>query len=185
MKSADCRDREALVEAMRAGEHPKFLMFWGHTPQTSGCIDRSCLSNWFPASFEIDDEFYPTSEHYMMAQKARMFGDSGMLNAIRKSETPGEAKKLGRRVANFNQAVWEEHRFHIVVQANEAKFSQNEEMGHFLISTGNQVLVEASPRDRIWGIGMGASNPLANDPSHWNGRNLLGFALMEVRSRLH
>jgi ribA/ribD-fused uncharacterized protein len=120
----------------------------------------------------------------MMAAKARLFSDRGVLADILSASGPGEAKALGRRVKGFHEEVWREHRFGIVVDGNIAKFSQNQEVGDFLRLTGTKVLVEASPRDRIWGIGMGMSNAAAQDPARWRGLNLLGFALMEVRARL-
>ncbi|MEM7019098.1 MAG: NADAR family protein, partial [Pseudomonadota bacterium] len=100
------------------------------------------------------------------------------------SDTPNHAKRLGREVQNFDTTVWEAHRFEIVVDANMAKFSQHPAMKAFLLNTGNKIIVEASPEDRIWGIGLAENAPEALDPSQWNGLNLLGFALMEVRDRL-
>jgi ribA/ribD-fused uncharacterized protein len=68
-----------------------------------------------------------------------------------------------------------------VIQGNLAKFSQNPLLERFLLETGTRVLVEAAPRDLIWGIGLGQNDPRAQDPATWQGLNLLGFALMEVR----
>ena len=97
---------------------------------------------------------------------------------------PADAKKLGRTVKDYQDTLWKKHRFEIVVQANKEKFSQNNDLKTFLNNTGDNVLVEASPRDRIWGIGMGESNPDAMNPAKWKGLNLLGFALMEAREQL-
>ncbi|WP_431217369.1 NADAR family protein [Puia sp. P3] len=80
--------------------------------------------------------------------------------------------------------MWDKHKFDLVVAGNYHKFSQNEQIREFLLASGDKVLVEASPRDRIWGIGMGGDNPAAGIPSKWKGENLLGFALMEVREKL-
>ena len=93
-------------------------------------------------------------------------------------------KKLGRLVKNYNDEVWIEKRFHIVVEGNLAKFSQNEDLRNFLLNTDDKILVEASPKDTIWGIGFDEFAPEAMNPSLWNGENLLGFALMEVRDKL-
>lgn len=120
----------------------------------------------------------------MMAEKARLFGDEVTRAEILKADGPKAAKQLGRSVKNFDDALWEEKRFEFVVEGNHAKFKQNPELGSFLIGTGDKVLVEASPLDRIWGIGLGANAASATDPRQWRGLNLLGFALMEVRSRL-
>jgi hypothetical protein len=100
------------------------------------------------------------------------------------AEHPAEAKKLGRLVRGFDDAVWEAERYAIVVRGNLAKFGQHEELRRYLLSTAPRILVEASPRDRVWGIGLGGHNEKAQRPSEWRGRNLLGFALTTVRERL-
>lgn len=97
---------------------------------------------------------------------------------------PGEAKDLGWEVKNFDDKVWRAERFEIVKQGNIHKFSQNQRFADYLIATGDRILVEASPRDTIWGIGLGAENPKAQHPDTWRGLNLLGFVLMEVRGAL-
>jgi ribA/ribD-fused uncharacterized protein len=176
--------RAALIEHIAAGNAVDFRFFWGHTPKSPGATDASCFSQWFPAPFVIDAVPYLTAEHFMMAEKARLFGDEETLAQILDAETPADAKALGRAVKNYDDTAWARTRVAAVVRGNEAKFRQNEEMGSFLRSTRETVLVEASPRDRIWGIGMGASNPDARLPTRWRGDNLLGFALMEVRQKL-
>ena len=134
--------------------------------------------------FEVDGVGYSSAEHWMMAEKARLFGDEAMRAEIIAAPDPAAAKRLGRKVRGFDHAVWEARCVEIVTEGNVAKFGQNPELGAFLASTGSGVLVEASPQDRIWGIGMVASDPRASDPTRWDGRNLLGFALMEARHRL-
>jgi ribA/ribD-fused uncharacterized protein len=134
--------------------------------------------------FTIDGTTYRSAEQFMMARKALLFDDARMLEQILASTTPAEAKKLGRQVRGFNQDTWLQRRWQIVVRGNQAKFGQHAELRDSLLATGEAVLVEAAPRDVIWGIGLGASNPRATDPARWRGRNLLGFALMEVRDRL-
>ena len=120
----------------------------------------------------------------MMAGKAALFEDTALRSQILAAETPDLAKRLGRQVAAFDDAMWTEHRFDIVVAANMGKFSGNGPLRRFLLSTGDQVLVEASPVDPVWGIGLAANDPDARLPHRWMGLNLLGFALMEVRERL-
>jgi ribA/ribD-fused uncharacterized protein len=120
----------------------------------------------------------------MMAEKARLFGDQNTRAKILKAGSPKAAKQLGRQVKNFEEEVWEESRFQFVVEGNYAKFNQNPGLGEFLLDTGNKVLVEASPVDRIWGIGLAADDERAMNPEEWRGLNLLGFALMEVRRRI-
>lgn len=176
-------NRQQLIDYLSQGHRVQYLYFWGHT-QKAEAIDKSCLSQWFPACFTLENLLYPTAEHYMMAAKARLFNDLDKLNEILVSPTPAEAKQRGREVKNFNEAMWKQHCFEYVVQGNSGKFSQNPDLRAFLLSTGDQVLVEASPRDRIWGIGMGANNVDAHHPERWRGQNLLGFALMQVRAQL-
>lgn len=177
-------DIYALREAVSKGEEIEYFHFWGHTPKSADQVDKSCLSQWFPADFIVEGVTYPTAEHFMMAGKARVFNDAEVLAEILQSTSPNEAKKLGRKVHNFDDKVWKQHRMELVVAGNYAKFSQHEKLKAFLLSTGNQVLVEASPYDKIWGIGVGASNEHANNPLQWKGLNLLGFALMAVREQL-
>ena len=184
MESFEVRDREGLLRAMEAGWGPEFLFFWGHTASTGGDVGRECLSQWYAAPFEVEGSRYPTAEHWMMAGKARMFGDEEMLAEILEAPGPREAKALGRRVRGFDEERWRAGRFPLVVEGNMAKFGQDEVLAGYLLSTGDAVLVEAAPRDRIWGIGLGASDPKAREPGAWRGLNLLGFALMEVRAGL-
>ena len=173
-----------ITERYNNNESLKFLFFWGHQPNKDGSIGKSCFSQWWEASFEIDGITYPTAEHYMMAGKARVFNDHEVLQEILQVSHPHDAKKLGRKVKNFTPDIWDQHKFDIVVKANYAKFSQNQELKTFLLNTNDRIIVEASPRDRIWGIGMGQSNEKALNPNLWRGHNLLGYALMEVRDKL-
>lgn len=178
------RTREDLMTAMTQGFEPEFLFFWGHRKPKDGSVTKSCLSQWFPAPFTLDGKNYATEEHYMMASKARLFEDWEIEKEILSSDDPSAAKKLGRRVHNYDDKVWKERRFEAVVEGNIAKFSQNESFGAFLKNTGQRILVEASPVDRIWGIGLSADHEHAPHPDRWRGPNLLGFALMEARQAI-
>jgi ribA/ribD-fused uncharacterized protein len=120
----------------------------------------------------------------MMAEKARIFGDAAKQKEILASASPGKAKSLGRQVSGYVEETWARERFDVVVRGNFAKFEQHERLRHFLLGTRDKILVEASPSDRVWGIGLAASDPKATHPEQWNGQNLLGFALMEARARL-
>jgi ribA/ribD-fused uncharacterized protein len=175
---------ERLREADLAGQEVKVLPFWGHKPQHDGSIGSGCLSQWWPASFTVDGITYSTAEHWMMAGKARLFGDDDGLAAVMAAKSPGAAKAAGRKVRGFHEAVWANARYGLVVAGNVAKFGQHQELANYLRTTGSKVLVEASPFDRIWGVGMGPTNPDVRHPAKWRGLNLLGFALMEVRERL-
>lgn len=178
------RSVEQLVAAAGRGERPKYLFFWGHRPQRDGSAGAGCLSQWWPAPFRVDGTEYATAEHWMMAGKARVFGDDRALARVLAAAHPGEAKEAGRSVRGFDERVWAERRFALVVRGNVEKFGQNPDIGAFLLGTRNRVLVEASPLDRVWGIGLAADDERARDPARWQGLNLLGFALMEARARL-
>lgn len=161
-----------------------YLFFWGHQPSKDGKITKTCFSQWWISNFECEGIEYKTAEHWMMAEKARLFNDLEVLQEILNVNSPADAKKLGRKVANYNEEKWLEKRYEIVKKGNFLKFSQNEELKAFLLSTTNEIIVEASPVDSIWGIGMASDHPDVNNPSKWKGLNLLGFALMEVRDEL-
>jgi ribA/ribD-fused uncharacterized protein len=120
----------------------------------------------------------------MMAEKARLFGDEACRAQIIDTASPADVKALGREVHGFDEERWVENRFEIAVRGNIAKFSQNPELRDWLVGTAPMVLVEASPVDTIWGIGLAADDKRASDPVKWRGLNLLGFALMKARDRL-
>ncbi|GAA3114600.1 NADAR family protein [Streptomyces rectiviolaceus] len=175
---------DALVTAVRAGVQVKYLHFWGHTPRRNGTLGASCLSQWWLSPFTVDGVEYGTAEHWMMASKARLFGDAEAERAVLASRTPAEAKNAGRLVRGFDETMWERERFGIVVEGSVHKFASTAALRSFLVGTGSRVLVEASPMDRIWGIGLAADDDRAQAPERWRGPNLLGFALMEARERL-
>lgn len=120
----------------------------------------------------------------MMAAKARLFGDEDAREKIMAASGPKEAKTLGRQVRNFDDKVWTQRRFDIVVHGNIAKFNQNSELGVWLGNTQENVIVEASPYDTIWGIGLKSDDVRAAVPTQWRGLNLLGFALMKTREAI-
>ncbi|MFF3596285.1 NADAR family protein [Kitasatospora indigofera] len=181
---AETRSREELTALVAAGARPKYLLFWGHRPQPGGQTGPGALSQWWPSPFEVDGITYPTAEHWMMAGKARMFGDEQMVPRILKARTPAEAKALGRQVKGFDDRRWTADRFELVVAGSVAKFEQDPALRSYLLGTSQRVLVEASPVDRIWGVGLAADHADVTKPSRWQGLNLLGFALMAARARL-
>jgi len=183
MNAADIRSCASLCEYLDQGGEPGYLLFWGHTNR-GNAVSKACFSQWFISPFVVDGTRYLTAEHYMMAEKARLFGDEAALAAVLAASTPELAKAAGRAVQNFNDALWLEKRWDIVVRANVEKFSQNPELAEFLLQTGEQVVVEASPVDKVWGIGLAANHEDAQQPRRWKGLNLLGFALMETRAQL-
>lgn len=177
--------REWLEQLDAWGEKLDFFFFWGHTPRKNEVIGPFCFSQWFPASFRVDNIIYQTAEHWMMAEKARLFNDPETEKKIIESKNPGQAKEYGREIKNFVEPLWNEKRFDIVVKGNYFKFLQNEDLKKYLLSTKDKVLVEASPVDTIWGIGLTKDSKEAHYPAEWRGLNLLGFALMEVRDRIN
>ena len=185
MKPYETRNKTDLIKCCNNGDHPKFVFFWGQTPSIDGSINKSCLSQWYYSPFSIDGINYPTAEHFMMASKARIFNDLESLNLIINTKNPGKVKRLGRLVKNFDNDIWDQHSFEIVVKANLEKFNQNESLKIFLQNTGTKILVEASPNDLIWGIGLSEHDHDADQPAKWRGENKLGFALMEARERLN
>ena len=174
-------NKNELIQNIQQGKKFSYIYFWGHRQKQDNIIDKSCLSQWFPIGFVIDEQYYHTAEHYMMAQKAIVFNDKDMFKKILNAKTPKEAKEMGRKVKNFDPKIWDEKAFDIVVEGNFAKFSQNELLETFLINTHQSVLVEASPMDTIWGIGLAESDRRSRNPLAWEGVNSLGFALMKVR----
>jgi len=164
-----------------------YVFFWGHSDTDPERVNEGCLSNWYPAPFELDGIVYPTSEHWMMTEKARLFEDDDSLALMLEAESPWKVKKLGRKVANFDNDVWRKYCFDSTVKGCIAKFTQNPHLGEYLKNTGKSVLVEASPYDTVWGIGMAfdKDNLEIGDPTNWKGENLLGFVLMEVRDQLN
>ncbi|MFL5730576.1 MAG: NADAR family protein [Cytophagaceae bacterium] len=177
-------DIQWLLGKKEKGENPKFLFFWGHQPAKNGQLSATCFSQWWISPFEHEGINYNTAEHWMMAEKARLFGDQEILDKIVKAESAPEAKKLGRMIRDFKEDKWLEKRYGIVLQGSLHKFGQHQNLKEYLLNTSDRIIVEASPVDRIWGIGLTADSAKASDPAQWNGLNLLGFALMEVRDIL-
>lgn len=148
---------------------------------------RGFLSNWHPAQFKdslASDLIFSNTEQAFMFWKARQFKDYAASQEIARTTDPQKVKKLGRAIKNFNEAEWNEHKFHYMVYANTLKFHQNNELARQLAGTKDKTLVEASPYDIIWGVGLAEDDPLILEEKNWCGQNLLGKALMEVRKGL-
>lgn len=133
----------ALIRQMEEGQRAKYLFFWGHTPNTNDRVTKACLSQWYESPFVVEGITYLTTEHWMMAEKARLFSDQEIQDLILSSVHPGEAKKLGRKVKAFDPKIWDAHKLDIVIAGNQHKFSQNTDLGDFLRQTQKRVLVEA------------------------------------------
>ena len=151
----------------------KFTFFW-HGP----------FSQWFPSSFHDNGTVYNCAEQFMMAQKAIMFKDWESLDKIMQTNDPSIQKKLGRQVKNFNLQEWESSAQSIVYLGNMLKFKQNEPLLNELLKTEGTTLVEASPYDKIWGIGLAENDSRALSRDTWLGKNLLGQILTKVRESI-
>ena len=148
----------------------KYVFFWG-----------GIYSQWYKSPMIIEGIDYNCCEQYMMHRKALMFGDHAIAEEIMKTSNPKKQKELGRQVQGFNHLEWTIVSQDIVFTANYHKFMQNEMLGDELIETGDRILVEASPYDKIWGIGMSEDDPGIEDPENWKGTNFLGEVLTNVR----
>ncbi|MBR6770593.1 MAG: NADAR family protein [Lachnospiraceae bacterium] len=161
-----------------------YQMFWKAQPAANGRMTKSCLSQWWKSDFWWMEHCYCCMEQFMMAQKAELFGDEVIKQTILNAEDPRQIQQLGRQVAHFDDTLWNKVKYSIILNGNYLKFTQNPQLREFLLSTGNQILVEASPYDGVWGIKMSATDTGSSNPLKWKGQNLLGFALMEVRDEI-
>jgi ribA/ribD-fused uncharacterized protein len=153
---------------------PIYHFFW---------VSKSPLSQWHPAKFTEGDVEYTSSEQYMMAEKARIMGDSETRTLILAATSAREIKALGRQVKNWDERKWTAERFAVVKRGNMLKFGQNPKMLRHLKRTRGEI-VEASPYDAVWGIGLDEATAERTPQEKWPGENLLGKVLMEVRAEL-
>ena len=162
-----------LKELYNMKYNDNFVFFWtGATP----------FSNFYKRAFSYKGYRLNYGEQAFMLEKALMF-DPSKVEDIVKANNPQDVKRLGRAVQNFDDKVWKARRYEIMKEVLRAKFS-DAGLRQLLLSTGNRTLVEASPYDRVWGIGLSAEDPKALNPNNWRGSNLLGKALMEIRAEL-
>jgi ribA/ribD-fused uncharacterized protein len=193
--SAILRTKDGIVQ---------YVAFWGHD------FPNGQLSQWYPSPFTftisdvdstllksigdilkkrnivinfglISGKLFLTAEHFMMAGKAMLF-DTSCIGNIMAATNPKTVKNAGRKVKNFNQSVWDSVNILWVAIGNYLKFTQHVHLKTFLKNTGDRILIEASPFDTIWGVGLPPNSELLRTPSSWKGENRLGDALMIVRS---
>lgn len=145
---------------------------------------RGAFSQWHPTSFELEGRRFATAEQWMMFAKALVFEDAARAAAILETADPAEQKRHGQLVVGFDQATWDRWKVQIVYEGNLAKFTQNPGALRQLKATVPAMLVEANPRDWIWGVGLGMDDPDVQTPSLWKGENLLGRVLTAVRDGL-
>ena len=172
-------------ESVMRMQSPDYLFFWGHTFAKGGVLSEACLSQMWICGFGDEDgagsRWYNSAEQYMMAQKALLFRDKDTFEKIMAEYNPVKIKKLGREVKGFDSDLWGKVKYDVILAGNYLKFTQNRALGLYLLDTRDRVLVEASPYDTVYGIGMSADDKDACCPRLWKGENLLGFALMAVR----
>jgi ribA/ribD-fused uncharacterized protein len=167
-----------LIEQISLGNRFDYIFFW---KTDKNILSTGCFSQWQESYFVVDGNNYSCAEQYMMGQKALLFNDNETFEKIILATQPREIKSLGREVKYFDSNAWDKVKYSIVLNGSFYKFTQNDAMMKILISTGNKILVESSPLDKIWGIGLAENDKNIYDPNYWKGKNLLGFALMEVR----
>lgn len=146
--------------------------------------ENGYLSNWYPSEFTVDNITFSSMEQYMMYQKALTFYDSDTAQLIMESENPAEIKRLGRMISGYDDVIWNGVRQPIIFKGLMEKFRQNEDLKEKLLDTGNEILAECSPTDKIWGIGLSIDDIRRCELNAWKGQNLLGFSLMVVRDEL-
>lgn len=154
-------------------DRDKYVLFWGGP-----------FSQWLSCEFEISGVMYNCAEQYMMAMKANHFDDMNALGKIMRSNSPSDQKKIGRKIKNFDEVSWALVARNYVYEGNYAKFTQNPKLLEGLMSTKSKIIVEASPYDKIWGIGMGINDPRCYDMQQWQGLNWLGQVLTDLREDL-
>lgn len=144
----------------------------------------SPFSNFHACQFQVHGVTFTSSEQLFMYCKARYFNDIDIANKILNVDTPKTVKALGRKVVGFNGTQWDKIKYDLMCIACYHKFSQNDKLKKSLMETKDTALVEASPTDCIWGIGMDVKHPDIENPQKWRGQNLLGKALDHVRNVL-
>jgi ribA/ribD-fused uncharacterized protein len=162
--------------------HKSYFSTKNHEPIP---IDLSNEDDYFSYIETIEpDHVFANTEQWMMFWKAILFRDYDIAGQILEETSGTKIKKLGRKIKNFNNNVWDKNKYNIVKTGNRLKFSQNPKLRRQLLNTGNKTIVEASPYDCIWGVGMKSDHPDITDPTKWKGQNLLGKAIMEVRDEM-
>lgn len=152
-----------------------FVFFWG---------TKSPFSNWHPSPFIHDGVLFNCSEQFMMVNKALLFEDIETAEKVMETNSPKRQKELGREVKGFNREVWLRNCVPIMVPGLVSKFRQNSNCYETMKNSIGKIIVEASPVDPIWGIGLAEDNPLAWDQETWKGLNLLGECLMKTREEI-
>jgi ribA/ribD-fused uncharacterized protein len=174
-----------LINKVDKGESLDYILFWGHIGKLSRTSGEFMLSQWHGSPFYVNEVLYKTAGHWMMARKAILFNDRDAFRKIIHADRIEEVRAISQNLKGFDEGKWSEWKYEIVKEGNFHKFHQNKKLQSYLLSTKDAILVEANPVDEIWGIGLTQEAKHARNPYAWNGLNLLGFALMEVREYLN
>lgn len=173
-----------LTGKFERGEPLDYIFFSDPLGKTSKQNDAFILSQWYYSTFSVNEIVFKSAGHWMMARKAILFGDRESFKKIIDADRLEDVKFLGRNIKRFEDVKWSEWKYEIVREGNFHKFNQNKKLRTYLLNTKDAVLAEANISDRVWGIGLSADSRLVRNPYAWNGLNLLGFALMEIREYL-
>ena len=177
-------DLNWLKEKVDSEDIVEFDFFYGHENNNKNEVGKFCFSQWYESPFTVNSITYKTAEHWMMAHKALLFNDKNKYHDILNCNKPSKAKALGQQIKGYDERIWDSNKLNIVIIGNIHKFNQYPKFADYLLKTKNKILVEASPTDKIWGIGLSLENKEIYTINAWNGKNMLGFALMSARDFL-
>lgn len=151
----------------------KYVFFWSGP-----------FSQWYKTNIVEGDITFNCAEQSMMYHKAKVFNDNEAMEKILETSNPRKHKAIGRTIVGYSDAIWDEKKLEIVANGNYLKFIQNPDLRKMLLDTGDKIIVEASPVDRIWGVGLAEDDPRIVDESKWLGQNLLGICIMYAREQI-
>ncbi len=176
-------NKQQLIDFLAQGNHLDYVFFGGEGLDQQEDA-RRCFSQWYMAGFEVEGHRFVNSAHYVMAAKAKLFGDDQAYQNLLGVSSAEDIQTLGRSIQGFNESLWLDNRMGIVDTSVEAKFAQNPALMAFLKASAEKVIAEANPVDKIWGTGLADNDINATNPAEWPGESLLGFVIMAVRHRL-
>lgn len=171
-----------IEELPQVLETNNIIAFW--KPKNTANIGSHVLTQWHKCKFKLGNFQYNNTEQYMMMEKAKLFEDDFIYEQLKKPMHPKEYKALGRKIRGFEEKTWDKAKVEIVYKGNHAKFTQNKDLEKYLVQTKDKIIIEASPYDTVWGIGLAVTSDDLLIPENWKGENLLGFILMQVREEI-
>lgn len=183
----DCSHRNHILttndicKRYDSGESLRFVFFGECHSEFTDSVGKECFSRWYSLAFEIEGKSFFCIEQYMMAEKACFFDDEECERRIMNNNDIEDITLLGQQIKIFDGFLWDNYKKDVIRQGNVAKFADNKELFEFLISTDDAILVEATPYDVVWGIGMREGDQGIDNPHNWKGENILGFTLMKIR----